>query len=344
MKTAASTKKSQITIRDVAAHASVSASTVSRVLNPETRHLIGDEAVRRVLASVKQVGYRQNSLASGLRGGQSKVVGVLLPDIENSIFPPMIKGIEEELSAKGYAVLIANAVGTQQDQEKLLEQMFSRRVDGLVLATASRKDALVRRCIMEGVPVVLVNRAEDGGQVPEVVNNDFLSMKLAVDHLVSLGHKYVAHISGPSRLATGFSRAQGFRMATSELQMTDTDIVEANDFTRDAGKSACLQMLKQNRKITAIVAANDLIALGCYDAIAQLKLKCPSDISIIGHNDMPLVDMLNPPLTTVRIQHGEMGRQAARLLLTQLNTPNAPPVRITLPPELMIRLSTAPPK
>ncbi|MFC3107274.1 LacI family DNA-binding transcriptional regulator [Undibacterium arcticum] len=345
MKNTTTTKKpGRITIREVAAHASVNSSTVSRVLNPATRYLIGDEVALRVLASAKTLGYRQNTVASALRGGKSKVIGVLLPDIENPVFPPMVRGIEAQLAAEGFSVLIANAVGTPKDQERVLEQMFSRQVDGLVLATAARHDSLVRRCILEGVPVVLVNRAEEGGHVPEVVNDDFLSMKLAVEHLVNLGHKRIAHIAGPANLATGFSRIQGFQVATQQHRLSDTPIVESTEFGREAGRAACLQLLKQNKKVTAIVAANDLIALGCYDALADQGLHCPNDISIVGHNDMPLVDMLNPPLTTVRIQHREMGRQAARLLLERISSPNAAPVRITLPPELMVRLSTAAPK
>lgn len=345
MKNGAAQKKNRrVTIRDVAVHASVNASTVSRVLNPATRHLIGDEVVLRVLASAKTLGYRQNTFASALRGGKSKVIGVLLPDIENPVFPPMIRGIEELLAAEGFAVLIANAVGTPKDQERVLEQMFSRQVDGLVLATAARHDSLVQRCILENVPVVLVNRAEEGSRVPEVINDDFLSMKLAVEHLVNLGHKRIAHVSGPTNLATGFLRIQGFQMATQQHRLPDTPIVEATEFTREAGKVACLHILKQNKKVTAIVAANDLIALGCYDALADQGLECPNDISIIGHNDMPLVDMLNPPLTTVRIQHREMGRQAARLLLERIDSPDAAALRITLAPRLIARLSTAAPK
>lgn len=335
---------SRVTIREVALHAAVNASTVSRALNPATRHLIGDEVVRRVLASAKSLGYRQNKLASALRGGQSRVVGVCLPDISNPVFPPIVCGIEEELAAEGYGVLIANTVGTLKDQERMLEQMLERQVDGLVLATAARQDPLVRRCILDGVPVVLVNRAEEGGQVPEVVNDDFLSMKLAADHLVKLGHKRIAHLAGPERLATGLSRIQGFQMAMQQHRLTGTAILEAAEFTREAGRVACEQLLNEHKGITAIIAANDLIALGCYDVFAAHGLVCPNDVSIIGHNDMPLLDMLHPPLTTLRIQHREMGRQAARLLLGMIRSPNAAPHRITLPPELIVRGSTAGPR
>jgi LacI family transcriptional regulator len=333
----------RITIRDVALHAAVNASTVSRALNPATRHLIGDEVVRRVLASAKALGYRQNKLASALRGGHSHVVGVCLPDIENPVFPPIVRGIEEELSAGGYGVLIAHVVGTAQDHERMLEQMLERRVDGLVLATATRQDPLVRRCILDRVPLVLVNRSEEGGQVPEVVNDDFLSMQLAVDHLIGLGHESIAHLAGPSRLATGRSRIQGFEMAMRRHRLNADVVLEAADFTREAGRVACAQLLDKKKNVTAIIAGNDLIALGCYDVFAERSLRCPADISLIGHNDMPLLDMLNPPLTTLRIQHREMGRHAARLLLNMIAAPDSPPLRITLPPQLIVRGSTTAP-
>lgn len=334
----------RVTIRDVAAQAGVNMSTVSRALDPEARHLIGDKAVVRVIAAAKKLGYRQNKLASALTRGRSQVVGVLLPDIENAVFPPIIRGIEERLAAEGYAVLIANASGSAADRERVLEQMFERQVDGLVVATASRDDQLVRRCIREQVAVVLVNRAEEHREAPEVVNDDFYSMQLAVDHLVALGHRRIAHVAGPLRLATGYARWQGFQLAAQRHRIPAAQMVESAEFTRDAGRVACADLLKRYRATTAVVAANDLVAMGCYDALAAAGLRCPQDISLVGHNDIPLVDMVDPPLTTLRIQHREMGRQAAQLLLERIANPDAKPVRVTLSPELVVRGSTAAPR
>jgi LacI family transcriptional regulator len=334
----------RVTIRDVATQAGVNMSTVSRALNPETRHLISDKAVIRVIEAAKALGYRQNKLASALTSGRSQVVGVLLPDIENAVFPPIVRGIEERLARNGYAVLIANAAGAAADREHILEQMFARQVDGLVVATASRDDQVVRRCILEQVPVVLVNRGEEHRLAPEVVNDDFYSMQLAVDHLVGLGHRRIAHVAGPLRLATGHARWQGFQMAAQRHRLHTVHMVESADYTREAGRVACTELLKRYRATTAVVASNDLVALGCYDAFAAAGLRCPQDISVIGHNDIPLVDMVVPPLTTLRIQHREMGRQAAQLLLERLAAPDARPVRITLSPELVVRGSTAVPR
>lgn len=334
---------SRVTIRDVAAHAHVNISTVSRALNPEARHLISDEAVVRVIESARAIGYRQNKLASALTSGRSHVVGILLPDIENAVFPPMVRGIEERLAKEGYAVLIANAAGSAADRERVLEQMFGRQVDGLVVATASRDDQVVRRCALEHVPVVLVNRSEEHRLAPEVVNDDFYSMQMAIDHLAGLGHRRIGHVAGPDALATGHARSQGFQLAAQRNKIPNHCIVEATEFTREAGRIACAELLRRYRAVTAIVAANDLLALGCYDSLAARGLRCPQDVSVVGHNDIPLVDMVSPPLTTLRIQHREMGRQAAQLLLEQFRAPETKPVRITLAPELMIRGSTAPP-
>ena len=335
---------SRVTIRDVAQRAGVNMSTVSRALNPEARHLISDEAVVRVIEAAKSLGYRQNKLASALTSGRSQVIGVLLPDIENAVFPPIIRGIEERLAAGGYAVLIANASGTAPERERILEQMFGRQVDGLVVATASRDDQVVRRCILEHMPVVLVNRAEDHRLAPEVVNDDFYSMQLAVDHLVGLGHRRIAHVAGPLSLATGHARWQGLQIAAQRHRVSPLHMVESAEYTRDAGRVACTELLKRYRGTTAVIASNDLLALGCYDAISAAGLRCPQDISVVGHNDIPLVDMVNPPLTTLRIQHREMGRQAAQLLLERISTPDAKPVRVTLSPELIVRGSTAVPR
>jgi len=334
---------SRVTIRDVAARAQVNISTVSRALNPETRHLIGDEAVVRVIEAARSLGYRQNKLASALTSGRSHVVGILLPDIENAVFPPIVRGIEERLSVEGYAVLIANAAGSAADRERVLEQMFERQVDGLVVATASRDDQVVRRCALEHVAVVLVNRSEEHRLAPEVVNDDFYSMQMAIDHLAGLGHRRIGHVAGPTALATGYARLQGFQMAAQRNRIAGTVVVEATEFTREAGRIACAELLRRHRNTTAIVAANDLLALGCYDSLSARGLRCPQDVSVVGHNDIPLVDLVHPPLTTLRIQHREMGRQAAQLLLAQMRSPDTKPVRITLAPELMIRGSTAAP-
>src|SRR5258706_3541598 len=182
--------KRRPTIRDVAQHAEVNASTVSRALNPATRKLLGAAVVGRVLASAKVLGYRPNSAAAALRGGRSQLIGMLLPDITNPVFPPMVRGLEEALSKAGFAVLVANTGPSSEEQNRLLERMLGNMVDGLVIATASRQDYLVQRCLAENMPAVLGNRGDDDRQLPETGHQQFISLPLALDQLAQPWHPY----------------------------------------------------------------------------------------------------------------------------------------------------------
>lgn len=329
-----------ITLKQVASDAGVHSSTVSRALNPRTRHMVADEIVHKVLNSAKRLGYRPNSAAASLRTGTSRLVGVLLPDIFNPVFAPILGGITEALYREGYATIIADAGQEGVDTTELIERLIGRQVDGLILATAARHDAAVASCIALGVPVVLVNRAEEDGKASAVVSDDEKGMALAVDHLVKLGHKKIGHIGGLPNLSTGYRRRHGFEAAMRAHGLTVGPIEIASAYSREAGRIAAAHLLDR-QNVSAIVAANDLLALGAYQEIARRGLSCPADISIVGHNDMPLVDMLQPPLTTVRISHREMGREAAQLLLRNIKEPSGLAARnIMLMPTLVVRGST----
>lgn len=329
-----------VTITQVALAAGVDRSTVSRALDPKKRALISDAVVKRVEATAQSLGYRPNQLAAALRTRRSGAVGVLLPDITNPVFPPIVKGIEETLRAAGCVALVANADGDAASQAEVFEQMLARRVDGLIIATAARDDLLVARCIAQHVPFVLVNRGADTGKLSMVVNDDRLGTQLAVQHLVALGHTRIAHLAGPQNLSTGFVRRAGFVAAMREVSLPAGSIVNCTGYSREAGQTGCEKLFAKAPGVTAIVAANDLLALGCYDALHAMNLICPTDVSVIGHNDMPLMDMVSPPMTTVRIQHREMGAHAARLLLSQIASPGREPESIVLQPGLIVRRST----
>jgi Transcriptional regulators len=164
-------------------------------------------------------------------------------------------------------------------------------------------------------------------------------MRLAVDHLVSTGHRHIGHLSGPLNTSTGLLRRDGFSRAMAHHGLP-VHIEEASRFTREAGVAPARALIAGTAGITAIVAANDLLALGIFDAMRMLGLRCPDDISVVGHNDMPLVDLISPPLTTVRIEHREMGRGAAKLLLEEIDHHDAAAQHVILQPELIVRAST----
>jgi len=334
------TIKRRSTISELAELAGVHASTVSRVMNPATRHLIGAEVADRVLKAAQKLNYSPNRIAATLRTSRSGTIGVILPDITNPIFPPICRGIEDELAKRGMLPLIANAAGTAERKRFVVDQMVGRRVDGLILATAERNDPVLMHCLEEGLPVVVVNRSDDSGRVSCVVGDSHLAMRLAVAHLT-----HIAHVGGPIELSTGFQRKQGFLDALKEnnLKLSACPVVQSDAYSRSAGKAACSALLEKGKKITAIVAGNDLIALGCYDALRAAGLRCPDDVSVIGHNDMPLMDSVAPAMTTIHLPLYEMGARAAALIIDTLQGSGKGNINVVLRPELMIRESTAAP-
>jgi len=338
--------RAKVTIHDVASAVGVHPSTVSRVLNANTRHMVTAEIARRVMDASRELGYHPNALAHSLRTKRSSTVGVLIPDITNPVFPPILRGIEDALAAAGYTAIIANTDGVAERGAVILERMLARRVDGLILATAQRKDPTVDRCLDEDVPLVLINRTtRNEGRTTSVATDDVAGIRLTVAHLAGLGHKRIALISGPLHLSTGYERHRGFIEAMKEIGLKPDPslIVTADAYTERAGERAALTLLDRGKKVTAIVAGNDLLALGVYGALAAHKLRCPQDVSVTGFNDMPFVDKLSPPLTTVRIQHYEMGVRAGAALLERIKEPAARGVDIKLEPSLVVRGSTARP-
>ncbi len=336
--------RERITLREVARRAGVHASTVSRVLNVGTRHMITEEIAKRVTAAADALAYQPNPAAYGLKTNRSRIVGVLIPDITNPVFPPMIRAIEDAFAEVGYIAILANTDNDQDRERVILRNMIARRVDGLIMATARRRDPLVDQCLAEDIPVVLINRTVETGQVSWVVTDDGAGIELAVAHMADCGHTRIAHLAGPLSLSTGFARHRGFLkgLETARLNADPRRIIACNAYTEIEGRRAFLALRARDRRFTAVVTANDLLALGCYDALLELGLRVPEDIAVSGFNDMPFVDKLRPPLTTVRIPHYKMGAQAARTLLARLNNREAPIEHIRFKPELVVRGSTAP--
>jgi LacI family transcriptional regulator len=330
-------------LQAVADAAGVHRSTASRALNPAARHLVAGDVALRIVETARRLGYRRDGLAASLRTGRTRLVGVVLPDISNPVFGPILRGVESGLAAAGYSALLANAGPGGEDGLRLIEELMERRVDGLILATARHDDPVLAACLDAGTPTVLVNRADARGRASAVVSDDHAGMVLAVAHLVGLGHRRIGHLGGPQDVSTGALRRAGFIAALRALGLeSENACVAAIAYTREAGQAAAEDLLARF-DVSAIAAANDLLALGAYRACAARGLRVPQDVSIVGHNDMPLVDMVDPPLTTIRISHVAMGEEAARLLVREIETPGLSPERIVTPPELVVRGSTMSP-
>ena len=333
-----------VTLRDVARVAGVHPATVSRALNEETRALVNQETVRRVLKAAEELHYQPNPIARGLKTNRSYTIGVLIPDLTNPLFPPILRGIEDRLETAGYTPLTAN---TDNDPERELldsQTMRARQVDGIIAATARRDHRLHDALLEAGIELVLVNRRQAELPVSAATADDRLGMLLSVEHLLSLGHTRIAHLAGPLDYSTGLDRYESFHetMRAAGVQPDAELVLVAEAFTESEGARLCGQLMADGRRFTAVAAANDLLALGCYDVFAERGVRCPEEISVVGFNDMPFAGRFQPPLTTIHIPHYEIGKAAAELMLERLQDGESPPRDVRLEPTLIVRGSTAP--
>jgi len=333
-----------VTLKDVASRAGVHPATASRALSPETTLLVSEETAKRVRDAAEELGYRPNPVARSLRTRRSHTVGVLIPDLNNPLFPPIVRGLEDRLAEAGYVALIGNTDGDEERERVIFEQMRARHVDGFVLATAHLRSALLVAAAQADLPIVLMNRMADDYRFPSVSADNERGSRMAVAHLVKLGHRRIAHIAGPQDLSTGLSRYKGFiaAMATSGLPVEPGQVVFAKSFSVEEGLRCCRELLGSASLCTAVAVSNDLLAVGCYAALDETGLNCPDDMSVVGFNDMPFIDRLKPPLTTIRFPHYQVGTESANLLLERISSPSAPVKVLYLAPELVVRGSTSP--
>lgn len=332
------------TLRDVASAARVHPATASRALNPETRILVSEDTARRVAEAAAALGYRPNPVARSLRTRRSHTVGVLIPDLNNPLFPPIVRGLEDRLATAGYVALIGNTDGDSAKEQLIFEQMRARHVDGFVLATAHERNPVLAEAVSADVPLVLMNRLAPDYSFSSVSVDNEQGLRMAVAHLAALGHTRIAHIAGPQGVSTGAGRLRGFLdgMKACGLTVDDDLIVSATGYNVEEGRRCCLELLGRAAPATAVAVANDMLAVGCYAALDEAELRCPEDLSLVGFNDMPFIDRLRPPLTTVRFPHYQLGTEAATLLLERVTGRDRPVKILYLAPELVVRGSTAP--
>lgn len=333
----------RVTIDDVARLAEVHKATVSRALNAQTRDQVNAETLKRVKRAARQLGYVPNAMARSLRTSRSMTIGVIIPDLMNPIFPPIIRGIEHVLQARGYTVLIANTDSHDDVEISVFESLLQRRVDGFILATGRLDDQpVVDEAISADVPVVLVNRGSGLGGFPLVGGDNASGIDMAVSHLVELGHRHILHAAGPPNFSTTRSRAEAFEIAATRAAV-EHDTIYGKALTIDAGVGVAEEILARGGQCpTALMAGNDLMALGLIRRLRAAGLHCPEDVSVVGFNDMPFAEDFWPPLTTVHMPLREIGSEAARLLLRGIEAGEQEGATLTLPVTLVVRGSTGP--
>jgi len=337
----------RVTLKDIARATGFHVSTVSRALDQNARINLTDDVVRRIRETADRMGYRRNRLASGLRTNRTMTVGVVIPDITNALFPPIVRGIESVLEPEGYASIIVNTDNEPEREMRLVGVLTERGVDGILHAAPLRNDESIAGLLSQGVPVVTLNRRIEGLSVPFVVNDEAAGIKMALDELYAAGHRRIGHVAGPQSLSTGRLRLAAFRQACAATGLHDEDcpVAAAERFCEEEGRRCAAALLDEDEEVTALLCANDRLALGAIDQLFARGLSVPRDVSVTGFNDLPSLNRISPRLTTIRIGAFEAGETAARRLLAILRDPEADvPTETVLPVELVRRDTIAAPR
>jgi len=335
----------RVTLDDVAERAGVHKATVSRALNDRTQHQVNPETLKRVRRAARELGYQPDAVARSLRTSSTQTIGIIIPDLMNPIFPPLVRGIEHFLQPRGYSALIANTDGFSQVESAAFDSLMQRRVDGFILATGRLEEqAFLADARARGIRVVMANR-EASTDYPVVMADNAAGIAAAVQHLVGLGHRRIVHFAGPDDFSTTRTRALAFTQTTGAAGVRG-EVIGGVALTAEAGERAMDALIARPGSLpTAIVAGNDLVALGVIRSMRAHGLECPGDISVVGYNDMPFAGDFSPALTTVRVPLREIGIEAARALIGAVEGADAAAqerITITLPVSLIVRDSTGP--
>lgn len=314
--------------------------TVSRALNPETSHLVSDATRHVVEEAVSRLGYRPNEAARSLRTRRSLTIGVVIPDITNPLFPRIVRGIDDALRDDRFVSLLANTDGDADRADDAIDRLLLRGVEGLILATASVDDGRPLALTEQGVPLVLLNRRVEGTSIPSVTPDGRQGTFDAIASLIRGGHRNLVVVAAPLNTSTGREKLHDVQVAAQDLLGHELTVVRAVAVSVDAGITAGREVLDLIPRPTAVIAANDLLALGAIQAIRSAGLACPADVSVVGFNNMPFSELMNPPLSTIGFDNYLMGREAARLLLQQID--GVPVESVRLEASWIERQSTAP--
>jgi DNA-binding LacI/PurR family transcriptional regulator len=328
-------------LQEVAERAKVSIATVSRVLNksdkvvPETRAVV-EQALR-------ELDYRPSRVARRLRmkDGHAHLVGLIIPDIQNPFYAEIARGVEDVAYAHQYALILCNSDENADKERFYLDVMQAESVDGLVLPPFDEMDSAVADIAASGLPVVCVDRSLAKIKTDLVEVDNYQGAFEAVTHLIEKGHKQIGLIEGRSQVSTSRERRRGYLDALAAHDLAPRkELMRAGDFKQASGRVLAHELLTLRKPPTALFVCNNLMTVGALGALHQLGLRVPGDVAIVGFDDLPSAEALDPPPTVVRQPAYEVGRQAMELLLKRILAPERPPVTVRLRPELVVRKST----
>ena len=326
---------------DIAREAGVSTATVSRVLN--NFDYISPERRARVLEVIRRRNYYPDASARSLASGKSDLIGLVISDIANPFFPELVKGMEAAASELGFDVILANTNYEPRRMSSYVRRFIERGVRGVALMTSEFDRPLLDELARREVPVVFLDSGKVGAHVSNLAVDYGAGIEQALDHLVGLGHQRIAYIGGPSRLRSARRRLNAFVSShRRHLGRPPTDLYEG-DFRMDGGLRAAEALLAAGTRATAVMVANDMMALGVIRACRAAGLSVPRDLSVVGFDDIALAALADPPLTTVALARELLGRKAIDALKSTIEHPTRLGVEVAIPTSLVIRESTAPP-
>ncbi|WP_083737647.1 LacI family DNA-binding transcriptional regulator [Mycobacterium sp. MS1601] len=310
-------------LEDVAKLANVHPATVSRALNERTRDLVSAETLDRVIRAADELNYLPNTMARSLASARSSTIGVVVGDLAVPLFAHMVRGIDDVTNAAAYTALIVNTDNDPERELRHLRSLEERRVDGLIVTTSTLNDPDSCRRFSQVAPVVNLLRTSGDPSVGQVISNDALGMKLIMDHLFELGHRRIGLVAGPQHISTARARLRGYRDALldREIQLDQSLVATIDHIDTEWGRRATAQFL-DSTDATAIVGFNDLTTFGVLQQLRAQGVDCPREISVVGFSDVPAAELVSPALTTVAVDHYRMGVEAARMMLSLLDTPD----------------------
>ena len=343
--TTSSPKHRPITIKDVAKHAKLAPSTVSRVINRSG--YFSEETLKRVEGAVHALGYQPNWAARSLKGKPSKLVGLIIPDISNVFYTSVARFTSAALRRMGYEMILFINDEDPATDLAYLHILEEKHVDGIIYAHPSNgnNSLYLRQLVAGGMPIVEINRQREKDCLDAVLADNFRGAHQVVDHLIKLGHQRIALICGDQRTTTGTDRILGYKSALTEANLPIVpELLKIDTFTRQFGEEATLELLQLPNPPTAIFAGSNRIALGTLFILGREKVRIPEDISVIVFDDTEWLAAWNPPITAVDIAIDEMAKLAADLLHRAISSPNTQqkPVTYHLSTSLIVRESCEP--
>jgi len=326
----------RVTIADVARLAGVSAMTVSRVINAKGD--VADATRSRVERAIAQLEYRPSQAARTLTTRRSRTLGLLVPDITNPFFPEIVRGAEDVAWERGYVVSLANTVEDSERERAALDHFGAHGVDGLLLCSARLPESVLSSILRRHEVVVLLNRRIADEHVASIEVDDAQGARTLVAHLVAGGRQRIGLLAGPARSASSVKRRAGYLDGLADAGIrADATLIEDCEPSEQAGYQALRALVERRPDIDAVIAYNDVVAIGALAALRELERHVPDDVALTGCDDVRLASLVQPALTTLRIDTYALGRQAAELLFERLH--GAPPRHLHVTPELVVRAS-----